>query len=179
MYSTYKFFVKRAVQVLHDVTNRPMFYHLYYSVAFISHPLYCCVPTASDLWRVTNSVLKRLCSVCLLVRCSWEKTQFLCVWTAYFVICSNEVSFRLNVTLLSLCVSIFSATRKRHVFRIPGKPYEVLKLRSHCEMNSDLSLGSYPDTHAVASLLVLYLKELPEPLVPTELTDGILAAAGL
>ncbi|KAI9281635.1 Rho GTPase activation protein [Sporodiniella umbellata] len=57
------------------------------------------------------------------------------------------------------------------IYRIPGSTLAVNKLRE--EFNDDVAVDfmkSKPDPHVVGTLLKMYLRELPEPIIPVELT---------
>ncbi|KAI8368894.1 Rho GTPase activation protein [Choanephora cucurbitarum] len=58
------------------------------------------------------------------------------------------------------------------IYRIPGSTTTVNKLRLVFNDGSDMDFfKTRPDPHAVSTLLKMYLRELPEPIVPTELVN--------
>ncbi|KAI8380764.1 Rho GTPase activation protein [Blakeslea trispora] len=58
------------------------------------------------------------------------------------------------------------------IYRIPGSTTTVNKFRSVFNDGSDIDFfKTKPDPHAVSTLLKMYLRELPEPIIPTELVD--------
>ncbi|KAI9029886.1 Rho GTPase activation protein [Phycomyces nitens] len=58
------------------------------------------------------------------------------------------------------------------IYRISGSMSTVNGLRTLFEDGSDVDLEvTQPDPHAVGALLKMYLRELPEPIVPTELAQ--------
>lgn len=63
------------------------------------------------------------------------------------------------------------------IFRLPGKASRIQTLKEQYDAGSQEDFPPNEDIHTVASLLKLYLKELPEPVVPfalyTPCTDAI------
>ncbi|KAI8067615.1 Rho GTPase activation protein [Gilbertella persicaria] len=58
------------------------------------------------------------------------------------------------------------------IYRIPGSTTTVNKLRAVFNDGSDIDFfQTQPDPHAVGTLLKMYLRELPEPIIPHELVD--------
>ncbi|KAI7899360.1 Rho GTPase activation protein [Cokeromyces recurvatus] len=58
------------------------------------------------------------------------------------------------------------------IYRIPGSTTTVNKLRAIFNDGSDVDFYiTKPDTHAVGTLLKMYLRELPEPIIPYELAN--------
>ncbi|KAI9250675.1 Rho GTPase activation protein [Helicostylum pulchrum] len=58
------------------------------------------------------------------------------------------------------------------IYRIPGSTITVNKLRAIFNDGSDVDFDvTRPDPHAVGTLLKMYLRELPEPIIPFELTN--------
>ncbi|KAL9541193.1 hypothetical protein MBANPS3_009258 [Mucor bainieri] len=56
------------------------------------------------------------------------------------------------------------------LYRIPGSTITVNKLRAVFNDGSDIDFDTtQPDPHAVGTLLKMYLRELPEPIIPLEL----------
>nr|XP_008123814.1 PREDICTED: rho GTPase-activating protein 25 [Anolis carolinensis] len=56
--------------------------------------------------------------------------------------------------------------REEGIFRLPGQDNLVKQLRDAFDAGERPSFGQDTDVHTVASLLKLYLRELPEPVVP-------------
>ena len=52
------------------------------------------------------------------------------------------------------------------IFRLPGKASRIQALKELYDAGSQQDFGNSEDVHTVASLLKLYLRELPEPVVP-------------
>ncbi|KAI8879607.1 RhoGAP-domain-containing protein [Backusella circina FSU 941] len=58
------------------------------------------------------------------------------------------------------------------IYRIPGSTITVNKLRAVFNEGCDIDFNiTKPDPHAVGTLLKMYLRELPEPIVPFELAN--------
>ncbi|KAK1161046.1 hypothetical protein AOXY_G19924 [Acipenser oxyrinchus oxyrinchus] len=65
------------------------------------------------------------------------------------------------------------------LFRLPGQATLVKELRNAFDAGEKPSFDSSTDVHTVASLLKLYLRELPEPLVPFSKYEEFLLCAKL
>ncbi|RXM96130.1 Rho GTPase-activating protein 24, partial [Acipenser ruthenus] len=65
------------------------------------------------------------------------------------------------------------------LFRLPGQATLVKELREAFDAGEKPSFDSSTDVHTVASLLKLYLRELPEPLVPFSKYEDFLLCAKL
>lgn len=52
------------------------------------------------------------------------------------------------------------------IFRLPGQASRIQSLKELYDSGSQEDFSSSEDVHTVASLLKLYLRELPEPVVP-------------
>ncbi|MGH0130190.1 UNVERIFIED_CONTAM: hypothetical protein FKN15_053988 [Acipenser sinensis] len=65
------------------------------------------------------------------------------------------------------------------LFRLPGQATLVKELRNAFDAGEKPSFDSSTDVHTVASLLKLYLRELPEPLVPFSKYEDFLLCAKL
>ncbi|XP_041079851.1 rho GTPase-activating protein 24-like [Polyodon spathula] len=65
------------------------------------------------------------------------------------------------------------------LFRLPGQATLVKELRDAFDAGEKPSFDSSTDVHTVASLLKLYLRELPEPLVPFSKYEDFLLCAKL
>ncbi|KAI9469945.1 MAG: Rho GTPase activation protein [Benjaminiella poitrasii] len=58
------------------------------------------------------------------------------------------------------------------IYRIPGSTITVNKLRAIFNEGSDVDFNiTKPDPHAIGTLLKMYLRELPEPIIPFELAN--------
>ncbi|KAI8335195.1 Rho GTPase activation protein [Chlamydoabsidia padenii] len=56
------------------------------------------------------------------------------------------------------------------IYRIPGSTLEVNKLRSTFDLGHDSDLfATRPDPNAVATLLKMYIRELPDPIIPKDI----------
>lgn len=58
------------------------------------------------------------------------------------------------------------------IFRLPGQASRIHALKDLYDSGSQEDFSSSEDVHTVASLLKLYLRELPEPVVPFVLYDS-------
>ena len=58
------------------------------------------------------------------------------------------------------------------IFRLPGQASRILALKELYDSGSQEDFSSTEDVHTVASLLKLYLRELPEPVVPFTLYES-------
>uniref|UniRef100_A0A8C4WU77 Si:ch211-247j9.1 n=1 Tax=Eptatretus burgeri TaxID=7764 RepID=A0A8C4WU77_EPTBU len=65
------------------------------------------------------------------------------------------------------------------LFRLPGQATLVRELQEQCDYGDLPRLDSSTDVHTVTSLLKLYLRELPEPLVPFHDYQTFLSCATL
>ncbi|XP_041120956.1 rho GTPase-activating protein 24-like [Polyodon spathula] len=65
------------------------------------------------------------------------------------------------------------------LFRLPGQATLVKELRDAFDAGEKPSFDSSTDVHTVASLLKLYLRELPEPLIPFSKYEDFLLCAKL
>ena len=78
---------------------------------------------------------------------------------------------------LSLSLSLQSGLKEVGIFRLPGKASRIQTLKEQYDAGSQEDFPPNEDIHTVASLLKLYLKELPEPVVPfalyTPCTDAM------
>lgn len=61
------------------------------------------------------------------------------------------------------------------IFRVPGDRALLNELRTAYDAGERVDLAAVRDPHAVASLLKMYLRDLPEPLIPEALYDPLLA----
>ena len=52
------------------------------------------------------------------------------------------------------------------IFRLPGQASRIQALKGLYDSGSQEDFSTSEDVHTVASLLKLYLRELPEPVVP-------------
>jgi len=62
------------------------------------------------------------------------------------------------------------------IFRVNGNARVVERLRSSFDMTGNAELTQTGDVMAVASVLKLFLRELPDTLVPAQLTHLFVAA---
>jgi RhoGAP domain/C2 domain len=69
-----------------------------------------------------------------------------------------------------------SALRTEGLFRVAAARADVNELRADWEYGNDIERDACPDPHVVGGLLMSYLLEMPEPLVPFDSYDGLLAA---
>ena len=60
------------------------------------------------------------------------------------------------------------------IFRVPGDRALLNELRTAYDAGDRVDLATVRDPHAVASLLKMYLRDLPEPLIPEALYDPLL-----
>ncbi len=58
------------------------------------------------------------------------------------------------------------------IFRLPGQASRIQALKELYDSGSQDDFSSTEDVHTVASLLKLYLRELPQPIVPFVLYDS-------
>ena len=61
------------------------------------------------------------------------------------------------------------------IFRVPGDRTVLNELRMAYDAGDKVDLDSVKDPHAVASLLKMYLRDLPEPLIPEALFEPLVA----
>ncbi|KAJ5073491.1 rho gtpase-activating protein 68f [Anaeramoeba ignava] len=65
------------------------------------------------------------------------------------------------------------------IFRIPGQQSVIKELKAELDNGKDIDFEKVEDKYAIASLLKLYLRELPEPLCGFEYYDMFLAAQAI
>jgi hypothetical protein len=63
------------------------------------------------------------------------------------------------------------------LFRLPGSQVKVQALKESFDKGENPDLFDCEEVHSVASLLKLYLRQLPEPLIPFEFFDMFISAA--
>ncbi|XP_043203845.1 protein FAM13A-like isoform X4 [Amphibalanus amphitrite] len=62
------------------------------------------------------------------------------------------------------------------LFRTPGNQRSIAKIRADFDMYGDSNLERYKDVAAAAGCLKMFLRELPEAVVPTRFTEDFVAA---
>lgn len=60
------------------------------------------------------------------------------------------------------------------IFRLSGSKQTIFRLRAFVNLNWEYSLES-EDIHAISGLLKLFLREMPEPLIPVSVYPAVLA----
>ncbi|XP_063746317.1 rho GTPase-activating protein 24 isoform X3 [Eleginops maclovinus] len=88
---------------------------------------------------------------------------------------------KLAPMLVEQCVDFIRqwGLREEGLFRLPGQANLVKELQDAFDCGEKPSFDCNTDVHTVASLLKLYLRELPEPVVPFNKYDDFLACAKL
>ncbi|XP_029300371.1 rho GTPase-activating protein 24 isoform X2 [Cottoperca gobio] len=88
---------------------------------------------------------------------------------------------KLAPMLVEQCVDFIRqwGLREEGLFRLPGQANLVKELQDAFDCGEKPSFDCNTDVHTVASLLKLYLRELPEPVVPFHKYDDFLASAKL
>ncbi|XP_039634946.1 rho GTPase-activating protein 24 isoform X4 [Perca fluviatilis] len=88
---------------------------------------------------------------------------------------------KLAPMLVEQCVDFIRqwGLREEGLFRLPGQANLVKELQDAFDCGEKPSFDCNTDVHTVASLLKLYLRELPEPVVPFQKYDDFLACAKL
>ncbi|XP_034080041.1 rho GTPase-activating protein 24 isoform X3 [Gymnodraco acuticeps] len=88
---------------------------------------------------------------------------------------------KLAPMLVEQCVDFIRqwGLREEGLFRLPGQANLVKELQDAFDCGEKPSFDCNTDVHTVASLLKLYLRELPEPVVPFNKFDDFLASAKL
>uniref|UniRef100_H3CQ06 Rho GTPase activating protein 24 n=1 Tax=Tetraodon nigroviridis TaxID=99883 RepID=H3CQ06_TETNG len=83
--------------------------------------------------------------------------------------------------LVEQCVDFIRqwGLREEGLFRLPGQANLVKELQDAFDCGEKPSFDCNTDVHTVASLLKLYLRELPEPVVPFHKYDELLTCAKL
>ncbi|NXO23119.1 RHG24 protein, partial [Cisticola juncidis] len=86
---------------------------------------------------------------------------------------------RLAPMLVEQCVDFIRqrGLREEGLFRLPGQANLVKELQDAFDCGEKPSFDSSTDVHTVASLLKLYLRELPEPVVPYAKYEDFLSCA--
>uniref|UniRef100_A0A8C2X8V4 Rho GTPase-activating protein 24 n=1 Tax=Cyclopterus lumpus TaxID=8103 RepID=A0A8C2X8V4_CYCLU len=88
---------------------------------------------------------------------------------------------KLAPMLVEQCVDFIRqwGLREEGLFRMPGQANLVKELQDAFDCGEKPSFDCNTDVHTVASLLKLYLRELPEPVVPFHKYDDFLACTNL
>ncbi|XP_071323175.1 rho GTPase-activating protein 24 isoform X2 [Trachinotus anak] len=88
---------------------------------------------------------------------------------------------KLAPMLVEQCVDFIRqwGLQEEGLFRLPGQANLVKELQDAFDCGEKPSFDCNTDVHTVASLLKLYLRELPEPVVPFHKYDEFLASAKL
>nr|CAG5958680.1 unnamed protein product [Menidia menidia] len=88
---------------------------------------------------------------------------------------------KLAPMLVEQCVDFIRqwGLREEGLFRLPGQANLVKELQDAFDCGEKPSFDSNTDVHTVASLLKLYLRELPEPVIPFQKYEEFLACAKL
>ncbi|XP_034565891.1 rho GTPase-activating protein 24 isoform X2 [Notolabrus celidotus] len=88
---------------------------------------------------------------------------------------------KLAPMLVEQCVDFIRqrGLREEGLFRLPGQANLVKELQDAFDCGEKPSFDCNTDVHTVASLLKLYLRELPEPVIPFHKYDDFLACAKL
>ncbi|XP_045853994.1 rho GTPase-activating protein 24 isoform X1 [Meles meles] len=88
---------------------------------------------------------------------------------------------RLAPMLVEQCVDFIRqrGLKEEGLFRLPGQANLVKELQDAFDCGEKPSFDSNTDVHTVASLLKLYLRELPEPVIPYAKYEDFLACAKL
>ncbi|XP_037608928.1 rho GTPase-activating protein 24 isoform X1 [Sebastes umbrosus] len=88
---------------------------------------------------------------------------------------------KLAPMLVEQCVDFIRqwGLREEGLFRLPGQANLVKELQDAFDCGEKPSFDCNTDVHTVASLLKLYLRELPEPVVPFHKYDDFLACTKL
>ncbi|KAM9841653.1 rho GTPase-activating protein 24 [Aulostomus maculatus] len=88
---------------------------------------------------------------------------------------------KLAPMLVEQCVDFIRqwGLREEGLFRLPGQANLVKELQDAFDCGEKPSFDCNTDVHTVASLLKLYLRELPEPVVPFQKYDEFLACTKL
>ncbi|XP_033951744.1 rho GTPase-activating protein 24 isoform X1 [Pseudochaenichthys georgianus] len=88
---------------------------------------------------------------------------------------------KLAPMLVEQCVDFIRqwGLREEGLFRLPGQANLVKELQDAFDCGEKPSFDCNTDVHTVASLLKLYLRELPEPVVPFNKFDDFLASSKL
>ncbi|NXA81959.1 RHG24 protein, partial [Thryothorus ludovicianus] len=86
---------------------------------------------------------------------------------------------RLAPMLVEQCVDFIRqrGLKEEGLFRLPGQANLVKELQDAFDCGEKPSFDSNTDVHTVASLLKLYLRELPEPVVPYAKYEDFLSCA--
>eukprot|EP00118_Oscarella_pearsei_P009187 m.51423 g.51423 ORF g.51423 m.51423 type:complete len:522 (+) comp34137_c0_seq5:146-1711(+) len=77
------------------------------------------------------------------------------------------------------CISFLTERGLKEVgiFRLPGHQVRVNTLKESFDKGENPEISASEDIHTIASLLKLYLRVLPEPLIPFEYCDMFIGAA--
>ncbi|KAF6128821.1 Rho GTPase activating protein 24 [Phyllostomus discolor] len=88
---------------------------------------------------------------------------------------------RLAPMLVEQCVDFIRqrGLKEEGLFRLPGQANLVKELQDAFDCGEKPSFDSNTDVHTVASLLKLYLRELPEPVIPYSKYEDFLSCAKL
>ncbi|XP_063048159.1 rho GTPase-activating protein 22 [Engraulis encrasicolus] len=111
----------------------------------------------------------------------WERDQGVCVRRECDPREPQGVCVRLAPLLVEQCVCFIRqrGLQEEGLFRMPGQANLVKQLQDAFDHGDKPQFDSSTDVHTVASLLKLYLRELPEPVVPFSKFQEFMACAKL
>lgn len=79
-----------------------------------------------------------------------------------------EFEWQITICIWSF-LFVFTGIDEEGIFRVPGNAKVVEKLKESFEKTGDANLDAIDDVYAVAGLLKLFLRELPESVIPAEM----------
>lgn len=86
----------------------------------------------------------------------------------------NSVLFKLSKVMVWSFL-ILPGVDQEGIFRVSGSARAMDKLKTSFNVTGDADLEGEPDIMAVAGLLKLFLRELPDSLIPEHLTQEFIA----
>ncbi|MEQ2164668.1 hypothetical protein GOODEAATRI_009084 [Goodea atripinnis] len=113
----------------------------------------------------------------MLILCRWIFGQKLEETVRY----ERRFGNKLAPMLVEQCVDFIRqwGLQEEGLFRLPGQANLVKELQDAFDCGEKPSFDCNTDVHTVASLLKLYLRELPEPVIPFQKYEEFLASAKL
>ena len=101
-------------------------------------------------------------------------------YRGHLLSCQNELNLQLPMKsqwpVIMVILHFFKGIDQEGIFRLSGNPKIMEKLRNSFDRTGDADVRDVNDIMAIASLLKLYLRELPDGLIPDYLTPLFVTA---
>ncbi|XP_071964877.1 rho GTPase-activating protein 17-like isoform X2 [Antedon mediterranea] len=102
---------------------------------------------------------------------------FGCALEDHLKVTEREIALVIEACVITL---VTFGLEEEGLFRLAGSQSKIKKLKAMFDSWVEIDMGEYEkDLHTVAGVLKMYLRELPEPLLTTELYDEFLQAGSI